>query len=330
MFLRSLFHQILAVAPVLAGAGNIAAAPPAPTSTPTPTAALALSAPQINQPAEGTFIHCNSLFETSLVVAWDPVPDADGYEVAFEQLPGRPPLGESHEVTETSLSVTAPCGFDMTIPVSLRVRAFQSGNGGYTYGPYSEVRSFTYGNPLPTPTLTPTASPSITPTPYPGQDSDRDGVPDLTEANENTNPFDPDTDGDGWEDGVELALGMNPFIPDTGLADDDGDGIPDGFDNDPSSADTDGDGFGDGYELATGTDPEDPESRPDLGDASGDGEVNYVDGVIVINGFLGNVPLDAYGIPEIHDVNRDGTVDSTDAILLFNFHLGNIGMLPFR
>lgn len=178
------------------------------------------------------------------------------------------------------------------------------------------------GNSTPTPTPTPTPIPS-------DLDSDRDGVSDSDEQTAGTNPNDKDSDNDGYEDGLELALQTDPLDGnDPGGPDADGDGIPDSFDNDPNSADSDGDRTLDFWEITMGTDPDDPNDRPEMGDLDGNNSINFVDAVIQINIFLGNVTGNLQ--PEaLRDVNRDGRADSTDAILLFNFALGNIPTLPF-
>jgi hypothetical protein len=91
-----------------------------------------------------------------------------------------------------------------------------------------------------------------------GQDTDGDGMPDLTEdANGNgvmdtgeTNPYDADTDGGGESDGSEVAAKRNPFDPTDDLTyDADGDGLVNGIEllkgTDPKNPDTDGDGIQD-------------------------------------------------------------------------------------
>ena len=110
------------------------------------------------------------------------------------------------------------------------------------------------------------------------RDTDGDGVPDMDELRDGTDPQDPDSDGDGLSDGEEAELGTRPLDPDS-----DGDGMPDGweFDNgldprlhdgedgphgdpdhddlpnldefragsDPGQAHSDGDGLEDGEEV---------------------------------------------------------------------------------
>jgi hypothetical protein len=71
-----------------------------------------------------------------------------------------------------------------------------------------------------------------------------------------------DSDNDGLSDQDEANLGTDPNNPDT-----DGDGVPDGQDQDPLNApqpvDTDGDGLTDDDEANLGTDPNNPDSDAD-------------------------------------------------------------------
>ena len=84
--------------------------------------------------------------------------------------------------------------------------------------------------------------------PSAGVDTDGDGVSDVDEEKNGTDPNDPDTDGDGLTDGQERRHRSDPNDPDT-----DGDGLSDGDEGangtDPTQVDTDGDGI---------PDPEDP------------------------------------------------------------------------
>jgi len=87
-------------------------------------------------------------------------------------------------------------------------------------------------------------------------DSDGDGLTNLQEYQNGTDPHKADTDGDGLSDGQEVALGTNPLNADT-----DGDGLSDGAEvlgtipTNPKLADTDGDGVNDKDEIVRGTDP---------------------------------------------------------------------------
>ena len=91
-------------------------------------------------------------------------------------------------------------------------------------------------------------------------DTDGDGLTNLDELLENTDPGNPDTDGDGLLDTEEVDLGE------------------DGFVTDPLRPDTDGDGMRDDYESRFGLNPTDP------GDASldfdNDGLTNLEESVI--------------------------------------------------
>ncbi|PJE50409.1 MAG: hypothetical protein COV29_04545 [Candidatus Yanofskybacteria bacterium CG10_big_fil_rev_8_21_14_0_10_36_16] len=44
------------------------------------------------------------------------------------------------------------------------------------------------------------------------KDTDQDGIPDFSEPNYNTDPFDPDSDRDGYLDGEEILSGFNPMV----------------------------------------------------------------------------------------------------------------------
>jgi hypothetical protein len=94
-------------------------------------------------------------------------------------------------------------------------------------------------------------------------DPDGDGLTNLQEYLNNTNPHNPDTDGDGVNDGQEVANSSNPNNADTSL-----DGLPDGravaLGLDPRFRDSDGDGFDDATEVLYGSNPLDFNSVPDL------------------------------------------------------------------
>jgi len=101
----------------------------------------------------------------------------------------------------------------------------------------------------------------LSPTSSQGQDGslgdpDTDGLSNIDEFNQATDPQNPDTDGDGLTDGEEIhlysTLATNP--------DTDGDGLDDRLEvrdlkTDPNDIDTDDDGKADGVEVFAGTDP---------------------------------------------------------------------------
>ncbi len=100
-----------------------------------------------------------------------------------------------------------------------------------------------------------------------GLDGDQDGLTNLEEFEQGTDPTAEDTDGDGLLDGVETNTGTFVSADDTGTSpiidDGDRDGLLDGQEvvlgTDPLDPDTDGDGFLDGSELELGSNP----LRPD-------------------------------------------------------------------
>lgn len=100
------------------------------------------------------------------------------------------------------------------------------------------------------------------------EDPDADGLLNLGEFKNRTDPQNADTDGDGLSDGDEVLAGTDPndaddpgavLDPDTDL-----DGLTDSEEGlagtDPANPDTDGDGVSDGDEVTAGTDPLDPAS----------------------------------------------------------------------
>jgi hypothetical protein len=86
----------------------------------------------------------------------------------------------------------------------------------------------------------------------PGDDRDRDDIPDATEEEYGYDPENPDTDGDGLRDGYEFRTGTDPDNKDT-----DGDGILDG------DEDQDDDGL-------TALVEQEQKTRPDKDDTDGD------------------------------------------------------------
>ncbi|MDM8536732.1 FG-GAP-like repeat-containing protein [Desulfobacterales bacterium HSG17] len=105
-------------------------------------------------------------------------------------------------------------------------------------------------------------------------DTDGDGISNLEEFINGTDPASADTDGDGLDDAAEIAAGTDPNDSDS-----DNDGVSDGAEiaagTDPldnSSADTDADGMPDNWETANGLDPNEPSDA--AADTDGDGISN--------------------------------------------------------
>ena len=102
-------------------------------------------------------------------------------------------------------------------------------------------------------------------------DDDQDGLTNQDEADNGTDPKNPDTDGDGLNDGDEVhKYHTDPTKPDT-----DGDGLDDGLEvkigTDPLKIDTDGDGVSDGIEVV-GTYPDNIDPAPESGEVITAGE----------------------------------------------------------
>jgi len=103
-------------------------------------------------------------------------------------------------------------------------------------------------------------------------DVDSDGLTNLEELQQGTDPNDSDSDNDEMSDGWEVSNGLNPLV-DNSSDDADGDGLTDvqeySAGTDPKNSDTDSDGYSDGQEVTAGTDPLDPSSYPGSGSGNG-------------------------------------------------------------
>jgi len=153
-------------------------------------------------------------------------------------------------------------------------------------------------------------------------DKDNDGLTDARETTLGTDPLHPDSDFDGYTDGYEDRTGsdgidssVHPRSPKAvqnllatsnakfGVADQDGDGLPDEFEKKHGTefqlADTDGDGVGDGAELINGTNPN--SADPDRVDTDLDGLLDIVE--------------DKYGTDKSSaDTDRDGMPDPFEVL----------------
>ncbi|MBM4279520.1 MAG: hypothetical protein FJ137_01735 [Deltaproteobacteria bacterium] len=155
------------------------------------------------------------------------------------------------------------------------------------------------------------------------EDTNRNGVfePGAPGGPRETNPTDPDTDDGGESDGSEALNGRNPVdFPDDDngrLADDDGDGLPNGLEDahdclDRNNPDTDGDGLPDGVEV-NGRNPTDPCSGDSDGDEVADGaeDANGNGGVDVGELNPRDPDSDGDGLQDgVEDRDRDGALDA--------------------
>ena len=160
-------------------------------------------------------------------------------------------------------------------------------------------------------------------------DVDNDGLANLLEYRNDTNPRLADTDDDGLSDSEELSLGTNPIIADT-----DGDGLDDMdeivFGTDPCNSDSDYDGLSDGEENFIHTNPLQPDTDMDgmndgwewrhlsagfnplvdnATDANTDNDINYdPDG----DGLTNGQECDWNANPSGQDADNDGIADGYD------------------
>ena len=104
----------------------------------------------------------------------------------------------------------------------------------------------------------------------PLKDIDNDGLNDLQEYSNNTDPFNADTDGDGLSDGEEV----NTYLTSPLSADTDKDGLNDYAEvtvhkTNPNLADSDGDGLSDAAEITAGLNPIDATDADKDNDSDG-------------------------------------------------------------
>ena len=142
------------------------------------------------------------------------------------------------------------------------------------------------------------------------EDTDNDGVANLQEQSDGTDPANPDSDGDGISDGNEKANNTNPLTVDS-----DNDGLTDGDEQiastNPNNSDTDGDGIGDAIEGAGFSPPRDTDGDNTIDaldlDSDNDGLQDAAEGA-------NEAPVrdsDGDSIPDFVDALIEGT-DSLD------------------
>lgn len=139
-------------------------------------------------------------------------------------------------------------------------------------------------------------------------DTDNDGLSDGDEVNSyNTDPLNSDSDNDGLSDGNEV----HTYLTDPTNADSDGDGLHDGeeintYSTDPLNNDSDGDGLGDGFEVLYGFDPKVNNNATNI-DSDNDGLSNLKEYQLGSN-------------PTLADTDDDGLSDG-DEVNIYNTNL---------
>lgn len=131
-------------------------------------------------------------------------------------------------------------------------------------------------------------------------DPDRDGLTNLQEYQNRTNPIVFDTDGDGMSDGWEINNNLNPLFDD-------------------SNFDPDNDGYKNLIEYQSGTDPHNKNSIPgNKGDLNNDGMTDISDVILCLRQAIG---IDQK-TPSSADMNNDGDIDISDVILVLRKAIG--------
>ncbi len=136
------------------------------------------------------------------------------------------------------------------------------------------------------------------------EDPDHDGLTNLQEFQNGTDPNNPDTDGDGLTDGQEvLVYHTNPLV-----------------------ADTDGDGIPDGLEVSLGTDPLDPNSF-DYGRALASIEIRVPGFILTVNSLVGTASIQLSVIG--HLIDGHSLIDLTSTRRLTNYSSSNLTVCNF-
>jgi hypothetical protein len=133
-------------------------------------------------------------------------------------------------------------------------------------------------------------------------DPDSDGLTNLEEYQNRTDPTKADTESDGMPDGWEVNHKLNPLLDDANL-------------------DPDNDTYTNIQEYQGGSDPQDPNSIPGCSppeDVNQDGKVSTADLTPVIDYILGNGQLSS-----CLDVNRDGKVSTSDLTPIIDYILSH-------
>ena len=72
--------------------------------------------------------------------------------------------------------------------------------------------------------------------------------------------------------------------------------------------------------------PNVPGGGLDLGDANGDGSINALDSLVILQFSAGMIPVLPH--PEVSDTSGNGSVDPLDALLILQFAAGMIDHFP--
>jgi len=146
-------------------------------------------------------------------------------------------------------------------------------------------------------------------------DPDGDGLSNLQEYQNNTNPENSDTDADGLKDGWEVSYGLDPVATNESQQDPDNDSLNNieeqNYGTNPLLADSDGDGCSDGSEILGGRNPNlsDPQGDLDL-----DCTIDLEDAIIALQVMTGTASAAAVHIEA--DVNNDGKIGLQEVVYI--------------